>query len=73
MEEMTDMDYIYILNARYGQITDEITSELIARLVLVNTLCKQQLNKNTTSNVHHQAFELNLRDLNRWLEGIALV
>lgn len=72
MEEMTDMDYIYILNVRYGQITDEITSELIARLVLVNTLCKQQLNKNTTSYVHHQ-FELNLRDLNRWLEGIALV
>jgi hypothetical protein len=90
MEEMTDADFIFILcefceayNANNNSDDDgnETTAiplqfgpELISKLVLVNKLCRERIQRNSSLALQNGGpFEFNLRDLFRWVEAIRKV
>ena len=76
---MIDDDFIYILcefckaNNKENQ-SELFTEELISKMVLVNKLCRERIQKDTAWALQNGGpFEFNLRDLFRWVEAISKV
>lgn len=71
---MVDDDFIYILCefCKSRQLSDSkntFTEDCISKMVLVNKLCREQLQNSQWSSQNGGPFEFNLRDLFRWVEG----